>query len=149
MEHVKPGQRDSCPTEHKRRSGRPIAIFLTAALVLAAATLWGGLWYVLATAGNLGLSPLHAAVWNEDEASVRTLLAGDRAAVNSPAGRTWGGQLDGATPLMLAAARGNEKLITALLNAGADPTLTDAYGRNAADYAQMHEGNRKTLPPRD
>ena len=43
--------------------------------------------------------------------------------------------VNGTTPLMWAAARGDEKLVSALLAAGADASATDARGRTAEQFA--------------
>jgi RNA polymerase primary sigma factor len=43
----------------------------------------------------------------------------------------------GATPLMLAAAKGNAAICRLLLDAGADPSLTDPEGRDACFYASL------------
>jgi murein DD-endopeptidase MepM/ murein hydrolase activator NlpD len=46
---------------------------------------------------------------------------------------------DGTTPLMLALAHGREPLVPLLLlNAGADPTVVDAQGRNVVAYADQN-----------
>jgi hypothetical protein len=48
----------------------------------------------------------------------------------------------GATLLMVAASKGNEYLIEALKECGADPTLKDTSGRTAADYAARNGYSR-------
>lgn len=48
----------------------------------------------------------------------------------------------GATLLMVAASKGNEHLIEALKECGADPTLKDLSGRTAADYAARNGYSR-------
>mgnify|MGYP001225623299 CR=1 FL=1 len=49
---------------------------------------------------------------------------------------------NGSSPLMIAAAAGTPAQVIHLLNAGADPTLRDAEGRNAADLARQNAAVR-------
>ena len=58
--------------------------------------------------------------------------------------------LPGSTPLMHAAKSGSSALVQLLLAYGADPDLTDEFGRKAADYTQWQpQGNpeKKLLQP--
>jgi Ankyrin repeats (3 copies) len=67
-----------------------------------------------------------------DEARVRALLPPEGA----PEEDGPPGEADGMTPLMAAAAGGNEALVELLLDRGADPVLRDEQGRSAAAHAR-------------
>lgn len=74
-----------------------------------------------------GWTPLHYAASGSALPVMRILLArGVRVDPRAPNGRT---------PLMMAAAFGDEKVVDALLVAGADPTARDANGMGAAGLA--------------
>jgi ankyrin repeat protein len=75
---------------------------------------------------------LLAAVVAGDVARLRTMLppTGDPAEDGSP------DMLRGVTPMMVAAAFGNEAMVELLLLHGADPARRDAKGRTAAAYAR-------------
>ncbi len=75
---------------------------------------------------------LFAAAQRGDVERVQMLLPpyGDPAADGPP--ETPGGL----TPLMIAAAGGNEAVVEVLLRCGADPARRDARGRSAAFYAR-------------
>ena len=81
---------------------------------------------------HIHTADLLAAVAAEDVARLRTMLP--------PTGDPMeDGSLDmlhGATPLMVAAAFGNEATVEMLLLHGADPARRDARGRTAAAYAR-------------
>ena len=51
---------------------------------------------------------------------------------------------NGFTPLMKAASIGRFKMVKAMVEAGADPRLTDPLGKNAVDQARFHN-NLTTL----
>lgn len=121
-----------------RSSSRKLAVALTCMLAACALAVLVGPILLQSRAGTLGFPPLHAAVWRQDVPQVRLLLTRDPSNVNTPLGTTWGNSLDGATPLMLAAARGDESLVELLLAHGADPSQRDPHGRTAAEYAAMY-----------
>lgn len=85
-----------------------------------------------------GWTPLHYAASGSALPVMRLLLArGVRVDPRAPNGRT---------PLMMAAAFGDEKVVDALLVAGADPTARDANGMGAAALARG--GGREWLAKR-
>lgn len=128
---------------HRRR--RSIPVLLVLAILGVAAVLVGGLLVTMARSRDLFMPPLHGAVWREDMPVVVRLLAADPAAVHARAGTTASGRFNGATPLMVAAATGNQALVDLLLAHGADPTDIDALGHTAADHAAFH-GQTPILP---
>ncbi len=71
-----------------------------------------------------------AAVGNGARFQAQLLPAGDPADIGSP------DMPNGMTPLMAAAACGNEAMVELLLLFGADPARRDARGRTAAAYAR-------------
>jgi ankyrin repeat protein len=81
---------------------------------------------------HIDTASLLAAVVAGDVARLRTMLppTGDPAEDASP------DVLRGVTPLMVAAAFGNEPMVELLLLQGADPARRDANGRTAAAYAR-------------
>ena len=96
-----------------------------------------------------GRTALHAAVWNHDKPLVAAALLDAGAPVDE---RTLGGFQwllqeqeardvgeGGATPLMLAAARGHVRTLAMLLERGASTAAVDAGGRTAADVARSHD----------
>ena len=96
-----------------------------------------------------GRTALHAAVWNHDKPVVAAALLDAGAPVDE---RTLGGFQwllqeqeardvgeGGATPLMLAAARGHVRTLAMLLERGASTAAVDAGGRTAADVARSHD----------
>ena len=95
--------------------------------VAVAAALEGGA--ELHVRNAAGLTPLMAAVGaGAEPALLETLLAAGAALDEQAA--------SGTTALMLAASSGTPAQVVHLLNAGADPTLTDLEGRTAADLAR-------------
>ncbi len=79
-----------------------------------------------------GWTALHWASWSGMPKTVKALLEAG-AVVNRPEG-------NGFTPLMLAAMRGNVATVRELLANGADPALTNAFGKTARDLA-VEDGN--------
>lgn len=131
-----------------RSSSRKLAVALTCMLAACALAIIAGYAILTSQAGTVGFPTLHAAVWRQDVPQVRLLLTRDPASVNTPLRTTWGNSLDGATPLMLAAARGDEPLVELLLAHGADPLQRDPHGRTTAEYAEMY-GNAIALLDRE
>lgn len=76
------------------------------------------------------VQPLHAAAASRRLDVVRAVLSG-HPDVNAR-------QQVGYTPLMGAAAAGNQEMVDLLLHAGADPTLVAEDGKSAADVATEH-----------
>lgn len=128
---------------------RAIPTLVTGSILLAGILMVALYMKFRSSASIVGLPPLHAAIWREDEAGVRAILSYDRSMVNAPANHTWGNSLDGATPLMLAAARGNDILVRLLLDHGAEPLQTDSTGRTAYDYGRMYGHDISSLKPRN
>lgn len=79
---------------------------------------------------EMKVQPLHAAAGSRNVDVVRAVLAG-RPDVNAR-------QQLGYTPLMGAAASGNQEMVDLLLDAGADPALVSEDGKTAADVANEH-----------
>jgi ankyrin repeat protein len=76
-----------------------------------------------------GWTPLHYAATNSHVEVIRLLL--DNYAYVDAASP------NGSTPLMMAAMYGNSSAVKTLLEAGADPTLKNAIGLTAIDFAQQ------------
>lgn len=86
-----------------------------------------------ADVNKTGWTPLHYAATNAHNAVARVLL--DNFAyvdAESP---------NGSTPLMMAAMYGNSSTVKLLLEAGADPTLKNARGLSAMDFAREAKKN--------
>ncbi len=79
-----------------------------------------------------GLTPLMAAVAQGASSEVVEALLSAGADIDEQAA-------SGATALMLAAGSGTPAQVIYLLNAGADPTVTDAEGRTAAELARGNQ----------
>lgn len=79
-------------------------------------------------ANAAGNTALHFAV-QQDDPELVILLLQNEASVNAR-------NKKGVTPLMLAAECGNDRIVQHLLVAGADVTLVDDAGENAAAYAR-------------
>src|SRR5690606_8367832 len=86
-----------------------------------------------AEVNRLGWTPLHYAASKGHLDTVKLLLA-HKAMVNAPSP-------DGTSPLMMAAYAGNEDIVGALLDAGADPTARNLRGEDAADWARRKSHN--------
>ena len=84
-----------------------------------------------ASRNAMTVQPLHAAVAGRNFDAARLLLE-HGARVNAR-------QQVGYTPLMSAAASGRDDLVDLLLTGGADPALTNAEGKTAADVARDHK----------
>ena len=74
-------------------------------------------------------SPLHVACYQGNSEVAELLLRRPGVAVNAL-------DIDGHTPLMWAAAKGNKELVALLLAKGADPNLTNGRGQKAANFAR-------------
>jgi len=72
---------------------------------------------------------IHESVWRENISLVRYLLS-------EPGIRLDELNVDGYTPLMIAIKKGNSDIVDMLLAAGANPTVRNARGLDAADVAQ-------------
>lgn len=131
------------------RSRKIVPTLLIASILIVVVIMLAGYLAFLSTVRNMFLPPLHAAIWREDEAVARNILANDRSMVNTPANRTWGNALDGATPLMLAAARGNETLIRLLLEHGADALQKNSMGHTAYDFGKLFGHDMQLLKHHD
>jgi ankyrin repeat protein len=79
-----------------------------------------------------GWTPLHYAATNGDPELVKLLLA-NYAYIDAESP-------NGSTPLMMAALYGSIEAVRTLLDAGADPTVRNALGLSALDFAQR--GNK-------
>jgi uncharacterized protein len=77
-----------------------------------------------------GWSPLHYAASAGDDDIVKVLL--DHSAYIDA------GSPNGSTPLMMAAAAGHDTTLKLLLDEGADPTIKNQLGLNAADIAKRY-----------
>lgn len=86
---------------------------------------------------DAGLTPLMlaASLGSNDEVLARLLDAGAEIDRQAPSG---------VTALMLASGDGTSASVLWLMNAGADPTLRDAEGRNALDYADTNSAVRNS-----
>jgi len=84
-----------------------------------------------------GLTPLMAAVASDAGPEVLDTLLAAGADVDMAAA-------NGVTALSLAAGQGTPSQVIYLLNAGADPTVRDAEGRNAADHARQNPAVRSS-----
>lgn len=82
-----------------------------------------------------GLTPLMAAVADSTPVEVIETLLGAGADLDQQAA-------NGLTALMLAAGEGTPAQVIYLMNAGADPTVVDAEGRSALDYANGNSAVR-------
>lgn len=80
-----------------------------------------------------GWTPLHYAATSGNAAVVQLLL--DHFAYIDAASP------NGSTPLMMAAMYGSTDVVTMLLDAGADPTLKNALGLSALDFARKADHN--------
>lgn len=87
-----------------------------------------------AEVNRLGWTPLHYAASKGHMDTVKLLLA-NKAMVNAPSP-------DGTSSLMMAAYAGNEDIVRALLDAGADPTARNLRGEDAADWARRKSHNQ-------
>jgi ankyrin repeat protein len=74
-------------------------------------------------------TPIHNAVWRENVELVRFLLS-------EPGTHLDEVNVDGYTPLMIAVQKGNSRIFDLLLAAGANPTVRNAGGLDAAGVAQ-------------
>jgi ankyrin repeat protein len=83
-----------------------------------------------------GVSPLHAAALRDDPEVVRLLIHHG----SNLSART--GASPKATPLHFAASRGADAIVTALLEGGADPRVTDETGKTARDVALGQQQDR-------
>ncbi|MEJ0004463.1 MAG: ankyrin repeat domain-containing protein [Pararobbsia sp.] len=83
-----------------------------------------------AEVNKTGWTPLHYAASGGDDAIVKLLL--DHAAYIDA------GSPNGSTPLMMAAAAGHETTIKLLIDEGADVTIKNQLGLNAADIAKRY-----------
>lgn len=86
--------------------------------------------------GSYGLTAFHLLIWCGFSAAVENALKRG-IHVNVPADSGNAGEeyfCSGVTPLMAACYRGNLKMVTLLLDSGADAELCDAKGRNAYHY---------------
>jgi uncharacterized protein len=88
---------------------------------------------IIARGGDVnkpGWAPLHYAATN-GHIDVMNLLLENHAYIDASSP-------NGSTPLMMAALYGSPSAVKLLLEAGADPMLTNALGLNAIDFAQRH-----------
>jgi hypothetical protein len=83
-------------------------------------------------------SPLHTACYLGNAPVVELLLKHPGVALD-------GLNIDGYTPLMNAAAKGNEKIVKLLLDKGANPNVKNGRGETAADIARKREDGRSTV----
>lgn len=81
-----------------------------------------------ADVNKTGWTPLHYAA-SGAKVEVMTILLEHSAYIDAESP-------NGSTPLMMAAMYGNAQSVQTLLEAGADPTLTNQQGLNAADFAR-------------
>jgi uncharacterized protein len=77
-----------------------------------------------------GWAPLHYAATN-GHLDVMNLLLENHAYIDASSP-------NGSTPLMMASLYGSPSAVKLLLEAGADPMITNALGLNAIDFAQRH-----------
>jgi hypothetical protein len=80
---------------------------------------------------------LHTAAEEGGLQEVQRLL-GAGEPVNMQISRGW---FDGQTPLMWAARHGHVEMVRFLLDSGADPSISDANGQTAWDYAELGESD--------
>lgn len=88
---------------------------------------------IIARGGDVnkpGWAPLHYAATN-GHIEIINLLLENHAYIDAASP-------NGSTPLMMAALYGSPSAVKLLLEAGADPMLTNALGLNAIDFAQRH-----------
>lgn len=88
-----------------------------------------------ASVNRLGWTPLHYAA-SKAQLAAAEMLIDKGAIVNAPGP-------DGTTPLMMAALSGNEEIVRLLVSKGADATMHNAKGEDAADWARKK--NNSTL----
>lgn len=81
-----------------------------------------------AQVNRLGWTPLHYAASKAHLDTAKLLLA-DQAIVNAPGP-------DGTTPLMMAGYSGSQPMVQLLLDSGADPTMRNLQGLDAAAWAR-------------
>jgi ankyrin repeat protein len=85
-----------------------------------------------------GWTPLHWSVYYGNFPVTQYLL--DHGAdPNIKTTREYGRYQPGTTPLILAAAYGHDDAVAALLKKKADPSVVDAEGKKALDYAEMYD----------
>lgn len=77
-------------------------------------------------------TPLHVACYLGNESVVELLL-------KQPGGDLNGLNIDGSTPLMNAARKGNRKIIKLLLDKGADPLIRNGRDERAVDFARKYQ----------
>lgn len=87
-----------------------------------------------AQVNRLGWTPLHYAA-SKAQMDMARLLIGQGAIVNAPGP-------DGTTPLMMAALSGKRDMAELLLSQGADPTMFNAAGETAIDWAHKRNNTR-------
>jgi len=108
---------------------RIVILLVVVVPILAAGGLYAGMWIGMYRASQV--PSLHAAAGDGDLQEVQRLLAAGEP-VNMQIARGW---FDGQTPLMWAALHGHADVAGFLLDNGADPSIRDANGQTAQDFA--------------
>lgn len=93
-----------------------------------------------------GLSPLHEAVFNDAPLDIVRLLLDKGADVNKySCGDGWAADCNCATPLYIAACKGNIKMVQLLLNYGADPSIVNKIDKKTPLKIAQEQGSNTVV----